>query len=62
MELNEAIKIFNYEKCGTKEEQLEAATLVFKHLFKVDVQNDDGSYKNMYNIIEEASKSINQTT
>ena len=58
MELSEAIKIFNYEKCGTKEEQLEAATLVFKHLFKVDVQNDDGSYKSMYSILEEASHKI----
>jgi hypothetical protein len=63
MELSEAIKIINYEvydRCVTKEEEVEAQRVFWRDLFKVDIQNSDGSYKSVYSIFEEASKCFNK--
>ena len=59
MDLNEAINIINYEKCATEQEQLEAQKVFWKELFKVDVQNMDGTYRSMNDIMEEASQNLN---
>ena len=59
MKLREAIKIINYDvydRCVTKEEELEAQMVFWRDLFGVSIKRPDGSYKSMYTIFEEASK------
>lgn len=63
MKLSEAIKIINYDvydRCVTKEEELEAQMVFWRDLFGVSIKNPDGSYKSMYTIFEEASKCFNK--
>lgn len=60
MEFKEALSIINFETTGTKEQELEAYTIMFKEMFGVDVRNQDGTYKNLYDIFEEANKNINK--
>ena len=58
MKLQEAMEFVNKEKIGTQEQQLTAFTTMFKEMYGVNVKNDDGTYKSLYTVLEEASSKI----
>ena len=62
MELDEAIKIINYEKISTNNEYVEAASVFFQNVFNVDVKNLDGTYKPMLDILSEASENFKNSS
>ena len=57
MDLNQAIKIMNYdtEIPPSMEESIEAEEVFFIKLFNVNVKNPDGSFRSIYDIFEEES-------
>lgn len=59
MELNEALEYINLGKIGTDKQYLEALVIMFKDMYGVNVNNEDGSYKSTYDIFSEASKNWN---
>ena len=61
MKLEEALSIINYDKMATKEQELEAFATIFKEMYGVDIQNPDGTYKDLFNLFEEANKNLNKT-
>ena len=62
MELDEAIKIINYEKISTDNEYVEAASVFFQNVFNVDVKHLDGTYKPMLDILSEASENFKNSS
>lgn len=59
MSLTDAITIIDYDKCN-KNNQTDAMSTYFKSMFSVDIKNEDGSYKDMYQILKEANQNMNQ--
>lgn len=57
MTLDEAIKVINMntKNIPTDQESMEAFKVYFKS-FGVDLQDENGKYKNVYDILEEAHK------
>ena len=67
MNIKEAIRIINYEDYEQNITAsdisilaLEAHRVFFEKFFSVDILNEDGSYKSMTKIFEEANKNIKQ--
>lgn len=62
MDINEAVKIINgnIENIPTDEEFLNAHKVFFKS-FGVELQNNDGIYKSVYQIFDEASRYFNKS-
>lgn len=58
MNLKEALEYVNGIKIGTQEQYMEAHTVMFKEIYDVNVKNQDGTYKNIYEIFSEASKNF----
>lgn len=57
MDINRAIEIINMPPgMSSPEEGREAYRIFFKELFNVNVQNENGEYKSIYNIFKEASE------
>lgn len=57
MDANRAIKIINLEPtefCASKEETIEAYKVFFKTL-GVDIQDENGNYKSVYEILKESA-------
>lgn len=64
MDLDRAIRIINYDidENASESEQVEALKVFFKELFDIDIQNDDGGYKSIYDIFLEASEKFHSKT
>ena len=58
MNLKEALEYVNEIKTGTQEQYMEAYTVMFKEMYGVNVKNQDGTYKNIYEIFLEASENF----
>lgn len=58
MNLKEALEYVNGIKIGTQEQYIEAHTIMFKEIYNVNVKNQDGTYKNIYEIFLEASENF----
>lgn len=57
MDINRAIEIINMPpEMSSPAEEREAYRIFFKELFNVNVQNDSGEFKSIYNIFKEASE------
>nr|DAR44198.1 MAG TPA: Small acid-soluble spore protein H family [Caudoviricetes sp.] len=57
MDINRAIEIINLPpELSSPEEGMEAYKTFFKDLFDVDIKNEDGKYKSVYDILKEASE------
>ena len=57
MDINRAIEIINMQpEMSSPAEEREAYRIFFKKLFNVNVQNDSGEFKSIYNIFKEASE------
>ncbi len=57
MDITRAIEIINLPpEASSPEEGMEAFKTFFKELFNVDIQNEDGEYKTVYNVFKEASE------
>lgn len=62
MNINEAVKIINGETVNipTNEELINAHKVFFKS-FGVELQNNDGTYKSVYQVFDEASRKFNKS-
>lgn len=58
MNLKEALEYVNGIKIGTQEQYIEAHTIMFKEIYNVNVKNQDGTYKNIYEIFLESSENF----
>jgi hypothetical protein len=58
MDILEAVDIINFNKNSTKEQTLEAHKIFFKTYFNVNIENEDGTYKNMFQIFEESYNNL----
>lgn len=56
MKLKEALEYINFIKIGTDEEMIKAYTIMFREIYGVDIKNEDGTYKSIYDILSEASR------
>lgn len=61
MDINEAVKIINGDTVNipADEELLNAYKIFFKS-FGVELQNNDGTYKSVYQVFDEASRNFNK--
>lgn len=60
MTLSEAISIIDYGVLSTEEEYIAALSVFFGDLFGVTIMNEDGSYRPLYLVLEEASESYDK--
>lgn len=62
MDINEAVKIINGDTVNipTNEEFINAHKVFFKS-FGVELQNNDGTYKSVYQVFDEASRNFNKS-
>lgn len=62
MEVDVAIKAIDYEVGIEDVDMGNAHTVFFKKLFNVDVKNEDGTIKSVYDILKESNNNMKGST